>query len=45
MVAHQAIRQGTGVEPIQGDADDFQKRLPVAIVIEDRFAPVAARGD
>ena len=45
MVAHQAIGQCTGIEAVKGCSNHVQKCPPVLVVVEDRLAPVAPRGN
>lgn len=45
VVAHQAIGEHLGVEALHGPPHDLQQTLAIAVVGEDRLAPVAARSD
>jgi hypothetical protein len=42
VVAHEAEREGLGVQSFHGSIDHIEQRLAVSVVPEDRFLPVAA---
>lgn len=45
VIAHQTIRQRQGVETQEHLAHHIEQQSPVAVVLEDRLAPVTPRGD
>ena len=45
MVAHQAVSQHLGVEPVHCLGDHRQMTLTVLVVAVDRLTPIAARCD
>ena len=45
MVAHQAVSQHLGIEPVHRLGDHRQMTLAILVVAVNRLTPVAARGD
>ena len=45
VIAHLAIGQHLGIEPVHRPRHDLELRGPVFIIAVDRLAPVAARSD
>jgi hypothetical protein len=45
LIAHLAIGEHLGIEPVHRPRDDPELRGPVFIIAIDRLAPVAARSD